>query len=64
MPGRGARRWTTGAFGEHGFDEVDSEHAGHLPRRQDQRGEGVGVFDRAQKTLHSGIIVAYAVVKA
>ena len=27
-------------------------------------GEGVGVFDRAQQTLHSGIIVAYAVVKA
>src|SRR5436309_2867520 len=55
---------TTGAFGQHGFDEVDGEHARHLPRRQDERGQGVGVFDRVQKTLHSWIIVAYAVVKA
>jgi len=53
-----------GPLGEHGFDEVDGEHAGHLPRRQDQRGEGGGVFDRAQQRLHSGIIVAYAVGKA
>ena len=60
----GPGEWTTGAFSQHGFDEVDSERAGHLPRRQDQRGQGVGVFDRTQKTLHSGIIVAYAVVKA
>jgi hypothetical protein len=43
-------------------DEVDGEHAGHLPRRQDQGGEGVGVFDCAQKALHRWIIVAYAVV--
>ena len=56
--------WTTGAFGPHGFDQVDREHAGHLPRGQDQGGQGVGVFDCTQKTLHSGIIVAYAVVKA
>jgi len=55
---------TAGSFDQHGFDEVDGQHAGHLPRRQDQVGEGVGVFDRAQKTLHSWIIVAYAVVKA
>ena len=53
-----------GTFGEHSFDEGDGEHAGHLPRRQDALGKGVGVFDRAQKTLHSWIIVAYAVVKA
>ena len=53
-----------GTFGPHGFDEVDSEHAGHLPRRQDERGKGVGVFDRAQKTLHRAIIVAYAGMKA
>ena len=51
-------------LGEHGFDEVDGERAGHLPCCQDQRGEGGSVFDRAQKTLHRWIIVAYAVVKA
>jgi hypothetical protein len=53
-----------GTFGQHGFDEVNGEHTGHLPRRQDYRGQGVGVFDRAQQTLHRAIIVAYAVVKA
>jgi hypothetical protein len=53
-----------GTFGEHGFDEVDGEYAGHLPRRQDERGQRVGIVDRAQQTLHRGIIVAYAVVKA
>jgi hypothetical protein len=53
-----------GAFGQYGFDKVDGEHAGHLPRRQDHGGEGGGVFDCAQKTLQSGIIVAYAVVQA
>jgi len=51
-----------GTFGQHGFDEVDGEHASHLPRRQDQCGEGGGVFDRAPKTLHRWIIIAYAVV--
>jgi hypothetical protein len=35
-------------FGQHGFDEVDGEHAGHLPRCQDEHGQGVGVFDGAQ----------------
>jgi hypothetical protein len=53
-----------GTFGQHGFDEVDGEHAGHLPRRQDEGGQGLGVVDRAQQTLHRGIMVAYAVVKA
>jgi hypothetical protein len=43
---------------------VDGEHAGHLPRREDHGGEGGSVFDRTQKTLHSGIIVAYAVAQA
>ena len=38
----------SGSFIQHGFDKVDGKHAGHLPRRQDQCGEGVGVFDRAQ----------------
>ena len=60
----GPERRVPGTFGQHGLDEVDGEHAGHLPRRQDERGKGVGVFDRAQQTLHRGIIVAYAVVKA
>jgi hypothetical protein len=54
----------SGTFGQHGFDEVNGEHAGHPPRRQDYRGKGGGVFDRTQQTLHRGIIVAYAVVKA
>jgi len=53
---------TAGAFSQDGFDKVDGEHTGYLPRRQDHGGEGWGVFDRVQKTLHSGIIVAYAVV--
>src|SRR4030095_9012491 len=53
----------TGGSCKPGLDEVASEHAGPLPRRQDQGGQGVGVFDCTQKTLHSGIIVAYAVVK-
>jgi hypothetical protein len=35
-------------FGQHGFDEVNGEHAGHLPRCQDERGQGVGIFDGAQ----------------
>jgi hypothetical protein len=60
----GPERRVLGTFGQHGFDEVDGEHAGHLPCRQDYRGKGVGVVDRAQQTLHRGIIVAYAVVKA
>jgi len=60
----GPERRVLGTFGQHGFDEVDGEHAGHLPRRQDERGKGGGVFDRAQQTLRSGIIGAYAVVKA
>jgi len=51
-----------GAFGQDGFDKVDGEHAGYLPRRKDHGGEGGGVFDRAQQTLHNWIIVAYAVV--
>jgi len=55
---------TAGAFGQDGFDEVNGEHAGHLPRRQDHCGEGVGVFDCVQKALHSWIIMAYAVVQA
>jgi hypothetical protein len=55
---------TAGAFGQDGFDEVNGEHAGHLPRRQDQCGEGGGVFDCVQKALHSWIIMAYAVVQA
>jgi len=54
--------WTAGTFSQDGFNQVDSEHAGHLPRRQDHGGEGGGIFDRAQQTLQSGIIVAYAVV--
>jgi hypothetical protein len=53
-----------GALGEHGFDQVDREDAGDLPRRQDQRGEGASIFHRAQKTLHRRIIVAYAVAEA
>jgi len=53
-----------GTCGPHGFDEVDGEHAGHRPRRQDALGKGVGVFARAQQTLHSWLIVAYAVGKA
>jgi hypothetical protein len=53
---------TASAFGQDRFDQVDGEHAGHLPRRQDHGGEGGGVFDCAQKMLHRGIIVAYAVV--
>jgi len=51
-------------LGEHGFDEVDGEYAGYLPRREDQRSEGVGVCDCAQKTLHRRIIIAYAVAQA
>jgi hypothetical protein len=47
-----------GPFGQHRFDEVDGEHAGHLPRREDALGKGVGVCDRAQQTLHSWISVA------
>src|SRR5262249_10811353 len=58
----GPERRGPGPFGQHGFDEMDSEDTGHLPRRQDQGGEGGGVFDRAQQTLHIGVIVAYAVV--
>jgi len=38
----------SGTFGQHGFDEMDGEHAGHLPRCQDERGQGVGVVDGAQ----------------
>ena len=53
----------TGPFGQHGFDEVDREDTGDLPRGQDQRGEGGGVFDRTQQTLHRRIIMAYAVVR-
>jgi hypothetical protein len=37
-----------GPLGKHGFDEVDGEHTGHLPRRQDQRREGESVVERAQ----------------
>jgi hypothetical protein len=31
----GPERRVLGAFGQHGFDEVDGEHTSHLPRRQD-----------------------------
>jgi hypothetical protein len=51
-----------GTFGQHGFDEVDGQRAGHLPRRQNQRGEGGSGFDCTQQTLHIGVIVAYAVM--
>jgi len=31
----GPERRVPGTFGQHGFDKVDGEHAGHLPRGQD-----------------------------
>jgi hypothetical protein len=64
-PGAGGPgEWPTRSFGQHGFDEVDGEHTGHLPRRQDQGGEGLSVFDCVQQTLHRWISEVYAVVKA
>jgi len=54
----------TRPLGEHSFDEADREYTAHLPRGQEQRGEGRGVFERTQQTLHNRIIVAYAVVQA
>jgi hypothetical protein len=53
-----------GAFGQHCFNQVDGEDARHLPRCQGQLGEGGGVFQHVQKTLHRRIIVAYAVAQA
>jgi hypothetical protein len=53
-----------GAFGQHGFNEAAGEQPGHLPRRQDEYRQGVGIFDGKQKTLHRRIIIAYAVVQA
>jgi hypothetical protein len=53
-----------GAFGQHGCDEADGEPPGHLPRRQDEYSQGVGICDGMQKTLHRRIIVASAVVQA
>jgi hypothetical protein len=60
----GPGAWTMGAFGQHGCDEADGEPPGHLPRRQDEYSQGVGICDGMQKTLHRRIIVASAVVQA
>jgi hypothetical protein len=52
------------SLSEHGFDQMHREDASDLPRRQDQCGEGGGLFHRTQQILHRRIIIAYAVVKA
>ena len=49
--------WVLAPFSQHSFDEVDGEHAGHLPRCPGLTRSGGGVFDGAQETLHSGVIV-------
>jgi hypothetical protein len=45
------------------FDEADGQNTGDLPRSEDERREGAGVFHHAQQTLHRRIIMAYAVGK-
>jgi hypothetical protein len=40
---------------------VDGHKTSDLPRRENQRREGAGVFEHAEEMLHRRIIVAYAV---
>ena len=61
--GRPSRR-PARPLGEYGFDHVDREHTGYLPRGQNQRGEGVGIFYHTEQPLHRRIIIAYAVAQA
>jgi hypothetical protein len=53
-----------GTFGHHGFDEVAGEDTRQGPGRQDQLGEGRGLFKGAEEALHAGIIITYAVGQA
>jgi hypothetical protein len=53
-----------GPLSEHGFDEVNHEDAGGLPRREEQCGEGGGVFHCTPQSLHKRIFIASAVLKA
>ena len=54
----------TGAFGQHRFDKVYGKDTRQRPYCQDQLWECVGLFNRAEQTLHVGIIMAYAVAEA
>ena len=59
----GPRRRTTGTFGQGRFDQMAGEDTRQGPGRQDQLGECVGLFNRAEQALHAGIIIAYAVAE-
>ena len=53
-----------GAFGQYRFDKAYGKDTGQRPYRQDQLWECVGLFNRAEQTLHERIIIAYAVAEA
>ena len=60
----GPRRRALSAFGQHRFDQVSGEDTSQGPGPQDQLGECVGLFNRAEQALHARIIIAYAVAEA
>ena len=64
LPAAGPRGRATGAFGQHRFDKVYGKDTRQRPYRQDQLWECVGLFNRAEQTLHEGIIMTYAVAEA
>jgi hypothetical protein len=65
IAGSGAKRSGDGRpFGQHRFDKVYGKDTRQGPYRQDQLWECVGLCNRAEQTLHVGIIMAYAVAEA
>lgn len=60
----GPSRRAPGAFGQHRFDQVSGEDTSQGPGTQDQLGECVGLFNRAEQALHARIIIVYAVAEA
>ena len=58
------RERSLGAFGQHLFDNVESQHTCERPHGPDELRQCLSLFDRLEQLLHAGIIMPYAVAKA
>ena len=53
-----------GTFGQHIFDNMESQHTRERPHGQDELCQRLGFFDRTEQLVHAGIIMTDAVAEA